>query len=481
MISTSINVILCISVVACSAESQKGNPESKGFSASQLEWKHVFGVRDKGDKAVYTLMAQGFMGMAFLTEPKFCDDLDEQIGDWLRRHPEARVIPIQAIPFGEDASFTYVWITDGDDILNVQLVRGGCCVAKNMQVTPDLGDLLIPREDYDAFDRTLQEAENLAIKEQRGVWATERFTSESHWRQAERFEQQGKFTEAIAEFKAALGDVQEDANVWIRIGRCYEKLKQHKAALQAFDKAIRLAPGGFAGRNALIAKAEFIARREGTEKAAAVFGDVPKRCAENLEPCLDLGLVHMTGGHAAAAVEVLEQGVQAYITRQKIRFDDGHFVLDEPRVKNDGPYWLSVNHLAVTLPTLATYCLALEDYDKAFKYASTGLSAHQSIKTYLKDRYDAATIEAGDFHCRLTRGQVFMQRSSFEEAKHELDEAKILVDVGYIQGAHVKSMLDQAYAHLQTRVRERDESLRGGGADVPKEPKGDDDPAGEMD
>lgn len=481
MISTSLHAILCISAVTCSAESQKENPENKGFPASQLEWKHVFGVHDKGDKAVYTLMAQGFMGMAFLTEPKFCDDLDEQIGDWLRRHPEARVIPIQAIPLGEDASFTYVWITDGDDILNVQLVRDGCCVAKNMQVALGLGDLLIPRENYDAFDRTLQEAENVAIKEQRGVWATERFASESHWRQAERFEQQGKFTEAIAEFKATLGNVQEDANVWIRIGRCYEKLKQHKAALQAFDKAIRLAPSGLAGRNALIAKAVFIARREGTEKAAAVFHDVPERCAEDLEPCLDLGLAHMTGGHPAAAVEVLEQGVQAFITLKEIRFDDGHFVLDEPRVKSGGPYWLSVNRLAVTLPTLANYCSAVEDYDKAFKYASMGLSAYQSIKGYLKDRYDPAIIEAGDFHCRLTRGQVFMQRSSFEEAKHELDEAKILVDVGYIQGAHVKRMLDQAYAHLQTRVRGRDESLRDGGSDVPKGPQGDDDPAGEVD
>ena len=132
---------------------------------------------------------------------------------------------------------------------------------------------------------------------------------------------------------------------------------------------------------------------------------------------------------------------------------------------------LIVGRLAVALPTLATYCLALEDYDRAFKYASMGLSAHQSIKTYREDRYDPATIEAGDFHCRLTRGQVLMHRSSFAEAMHELDEAKILVDVGHIQGAHAKSVLDQAYAHLRTLIRKRDESVRDGHPDDPQDPE----------
>ncbi len=455
MIHPGINVILCLVLAACSVESQEGNRNSKGLSASQFEWNYVFGRRDKEDKTIYTLMARGFMGMPFLGEPVFSDDLDEQISEWIHRHPKARVIPVVAMPLSEDAGFTYVLLLDGDDYLNIHLVRRGCCVAQNMQVTPEFGDLLISRKDYDAFDRALQEAESLAIKEGRGVWGLEQFEGESHWRQAQRLEEQGKFTKAIAQFKATLVDGYKDASAWLRIARCYDKLGQYEAALEAFDKSIDLDPSGLTSRSALIEKAECIARHEGPEEAAAVFGDVADKCAEDLETCLDLGSVHMSGGRSVAAVEVIEQGVQAFITRKGIRFDNGHFVLDELRVKKRGPYWQNVNSLAGALCALAHYCIAADDYEKGFRYGSMGLSAHQSVKTYIKDRYDPAIIEAGDFECRLSLARVFMQRSSFDEAKYEIDEAKILADVGYIQGAQVKTRLDQAYTDLQNRFPDR--------------------------
>lgn len=90
-----------------------------------------------GDTTVYCLLG----GSACLV-PKNAGTADHFIAQWLRSHPGASVTPVssatQTMPIstkrGSPAKLqeVYIWITDGDDILNVALVREGYYAGKSM-------------------------------------------------------------------------------------------------------------------------------------------------------------------------------------------------------------------------------------------------------------------------------------------------------------------------------------------------------------
>lgn len=68
-----------------------------------------------------------------------------------------------------------VWVVDGNDNLNMQLVRKGACEAKTVLLNEeDEGHILIKEEVYKEFKKKVIEAETQAKKESLGIWASQK-------------------------------------------------------------------------------------------------------------------------------------------------------------------------------------------------------------------------------------------------------------------------------------------------------------------
>jgi hypothetical protein len=122
------------------------------------------------------------------------------IQDWSKQHPAASALPVSVLGEKSQLPMVYVWAVDGDDILNVYLVRNGLHPAIGMLDTTNFGRILqassnapfikravqveragnptgvesrrlIPKTRYDAFVRELIAAETLAARESLGIWS----------------------------------------------------------------------------------------------------------------------------------------------------------------------------------------------------------------------------------------------------------------------------------------------------------------------
>jgi hypothetical protein len=122
------------------------------------------------------------------------------IQEWAKQHPGATAVPVSIIGEKSRLPIVYVWAVDGNDILNVYLVRKGVHSAIGMLDTAKFGRLLqassnapfikravqgeragnptgvvsrrlIPKPRYDAFVKELIAAETLAERESLGIWS----------------------------------------------------------------------------------------------------------------------------------------------------------------------------------------------------------------------------------------------------------------------------------------------------------------------
>ncbi|WP_426112781.1 hypothetical protein [Massilia sp. PWRC2] len=122
------------------------------------------------------------------------------IQEWSKQHPGATALPVSIIGEESQLPIVYVWAVDGNDILNVYLVRKGVHPAIGMLDTAKFGRLLqassnapfiklaargeragnptgvvsrrlIPKLSYDTFVNELIAAETLAQRESLGIWS----------------------------------------------------------------------------------------------------------------------------------------------------------------------------------------------------------------------------------------------------------------------------------------------------------------------
>jgi hypothetical protein len=122
------------------------------------------------------------------------------IQEWSQQHPAATALPVSVLGEKSKLPMLYVWGVDGNDILNVYLVRKGVHPAIGMLDTAhfdrilqassnarfiklaDQGERagnptgiasrrLIPKTRYDAFVKELIAAETLAERESLGIWS----------------------------------------------------------------------------------------------------------------------------------------------------------------------------------------------------------------------------------------------------------------------------------------------------------------------
>jgi hypothetical protein len=138
------------------------------YKASSFDWKGHFGGRKEEPYNIYILMARG--GFRAPTSK----DYEDLIEAWLAKHPNADAIVVYtldgALTLSKDSKWKWVWVVDGDDNLNIHLVRSGGCEAWTMLLAK--GDRAhVTRKEYESFVEKLIEAESLARKERLGVWS----------------------------------------------------------------------------------------------------------------------------------------------------------------------------------------------------------------------------------------------------------------------------------------------------------------------
>jgi len=141
--------------------------QKERMSAASILWNGHFGGRKEEPHNVYELMTQG--GFRAPTSKNF----DGLIRAWLEKHPKAEAILVYSIPFSTanpDAMFKSIWIIDGPENLNIFLVRNGGCPAGTMVL--NAGDETpVSKEEYQAFESKVWEAQKLAKTEKLGIWA----------------------------------------------------------------------------------------------------------------------------------------------------------------------------------------------------------------------------------------------------------------------------------------------------------------------
>ena len=154
------------------------------------------------DQRLYVLLGSGFLRATSFGDPKVF------VSDWLRIHPKAIVTPISRLLSTNTRThqvmeLVYVWIEDGNDCLNVDLIRAGVFAGGTMydmvdnekrldqllKSDPKLADArariekeraaapqdhserLIPDDDYQKRITRINEAEQVARIKKGGIWS----------------------------------------------------------------------------------------------------------------------------------------------------------------------------------------------------------------------------------------------------------------------------------------------------------------------
>ncbi len=168
--------------------------KDRNLLASKIHWEGIFGSLKKDPSTTYCLMGVGFF------RAPVSEDINKVINEWMENHPKAYLVPISILqPFkinNPKSKQVYVWVVDGENNLNLYLVRMGCCPAGTMQSITEI-DLSIPESDqndpeierynqeisklqkdklliekieYNEFITKVTEAEEQAKKDKLGIW-----------------------------------------------------------------------------------------------------------------------------------------------------------------------------------------------------------------------------------------------------------------------------------------------------------------------
>jgi hypothetical protein len=147
-----------------------------------------------GENVEYFLVKRGFLRGA---SP---DEEAAMIARWTSEHPHARLVPVSVLGERSPLPMVYAWAVDGEDNLNLLLVRQGVYPALVMLDTPQFEQLLqrskhtgyaqglaaqdragnptgipsrrlVPASRYDDFMKKLVAAETAAQADMLGIWS----------------------------------------------------------------------------------------------------------------------------------------------------------------------------------------------------------------------------------------------------------------------------------------------------------------------
>lgn len=164
----SVLILTAFAIRAQEASIKFGVGPQLRFAAGKLSWDGPFGGLKNEPNNVYSLMTQG--GFLAPTSP----DYAKLIVEWLEKHTNADAVVVYDLqPMMRDvpdSKMRSLWIVDGDESLNIYLVRNGSCPAGTMVL--NAGDKTPLRKDeYEAFEEAVWEAQKMAKLEKLGIWA----------------------------------------------------------------------------------------------------------------------------------------------------------------------------------------------------------------------------------------------------------------------------------------------------------------------
>ena len=98
------------------------------------------------------------------------EPIKKAIAAWVRDHPKAVVVPIVNYK-SSDRTATFVWVVDGDNSLNLELVRQGFLTPSSQsQYLTEQQKIEVSRADYDAFVQKAAKAGQEAKGAKAGMW-----------------------------------------------------------------------------------------------------------------------------------------------------------------------------------------------------------------------------------------------------------------------------------------------------------------------
>jgi hypothetical protein len=134
------------------------------FPAREIVCQEIFGSRT-GDRSVYCLLGNGFFRSIS------SEEAGAVIAGWLAEHPRAQAVPVSVNAMGPTGRWTYVLIEDGEDTLNIELVRSGAFPARVMIDAAGKPQRVMPEERYRAYLNLVVAAQSEAKKNHRGIWS----------------------------------------------------------------------------------------------------------------------------------------------------------------------------------------------------------------------------------------------------------------------------------------------------------------------
>jgi hypothetical protein len=150
----------------------------ESFPANEIKFKEIIGSRNGDKSAAYILLGTGFFRVMS------SDNVGLIIDHWLASHPNAQATPISATPAGIFGQLIYVLIEDGEDCLNISLIRegafpGGVMIDSvdslrelNLNLKKEEEPHRIMSDDrYNAFLKRVRAAEAEAKDHKNGIWA----------------------------------------------------------------------------------------------------------------------------------------------------------------------------------------------------------------------------------------------------------------------------------------------------------------------
>ena len=137
------------------------------FPAREITFQEIFGGR-AGENTVYCLLGNGYFRSIH------SEEVGTIIASWLANHPKAQAVPVSSRPtkeFGPSGRWIYVVIEDGEETLNIALVRAGAYPGRVMIANAGATQLIMSEERYEAYLNRVVAAQADAKENRRGIWS----------------------------------------------------------------------------------------------------------------------------------------------------------------------------------------------------------------------------------------------------------------------------------------------------------------------
>jgi hypothetical protein len=164
-----------------------GQETEEHLKISDFKFISIFGMTTKEPKSTYSLLGSGYF------RAPHSDNSDSLIIEWIKRHPNALVVPISShgpvFRGDKDSKMIYCWILDNKDTLNNYLIKNGCFpggtmlrvktwnemknrekkLFKHIDEKPE-GKVYIDIKTYNNFIKQINVAELYAKNKKLGIW-----------------------------------------------------------------------------------------------------------------------------------------------------------------------------------------------------------------------------------------------------------------------------------------------------------------------